>query len=220
MLPNIATWALATIVFAGLTVPIYHLLRRWLARRETARMGRALSISHAIFTALEHVPDAFINRDLRGGLVLLLTHQLNLLVQTNPHHPHLRDLQQRVTLLNRMPSGLQRAPLRSKQTRRHANIALRELARLLNDAVKQGAMAHKVGMLARASAMFAAQQIAVDNARQAAKDAENVRAYPQALNFAYQAKGLCQKLPPLLGERLTEAVGQDIARLEMRLGAP
>ncbi|MEQ8691483.1 MAG: hypothetical protein RIC89_11690, partial [Pseudomonadales bacterium] len=74
--------------------------------------------------------------------------------------------------------------------------------------------------LAAAAATFAAQQIAVETARQAAKDAENVRAYKQALNFAYQAQGLCRRLPPLMAEALSESVSADVKRLETQLGRP
>ncbi len=211
---NLPAWTFIITLALVITVPVYQIIKSRLARREAANLSRALSASHAVFTALEHVPDSMIQRDLRRGLVLLLTAYLDTLEEHNPLHPHLQALRQRVLKLNRIPSGMQRANLRSKQARRHATLALEELANLLKAGMQQKLVDQHDGALAHASAQFTAQQIAIENARQSAKDAENVRAYPQALNFAYQAQALCRKLPPLMSKALTEAVGQDIERLE------
>lgn len=214
LLTNILLWAVLPLTAAGMAWFTYRYLCKRQARLETTRMSLSLSASHAIFTAIEHIPDALINRDLRRGLVLLLTHHLEVLRATNPLHPHLREMQGRVTQLNRIPSGLQRAPLRSKLARRHASLALEELAKLLKVALKSRILDQKTGALAHASAVFTSQQVAVDTARQAAKDAENIRAYAKALSFARQARALCTKLPPLVGKSLADAVNQDIERLE------
>lgn len=93
-----------------------------------------------------------------------------------------------------------------------------EIAKLLKEAAKARELDQRAGALAHASAVFSGQQIAVETARQAAKDAENIRAYPQALNFALQAQALCRKLPPLIGKTLREAVDSDIERLETLSG--
>jgi hypothetical protein len=220
LLTNLLIWAVLPLTTTGLAWFIYQSLCKRQARLETTRMTQSLAASHAIFTACEHIPDGLINRDLRRGLVLVLTHHLEVLGETNPLHPHLQEMQGRVTLLNRMPSGLQRAPLRSKLARRHASLALEELAKLLKVALKQHILDQKTGALAHASAVFTSQQVAVDTARQAAKDAENIRSYAKALSFAHQARSLCTKLPPLVGKSLTDAVSQDIERLESLAGHP
>ncbi len=211
---NLPIWSLIITLALIATVPVYHIVRGRLARREAARFSRALSASHAVFTALEHVPDVLLQRDLRRGLVLLLNAHLDTLEHYNPAHPHLREMRNRVLKLNKIPSGLKRTALRSKQARRHATLALEELARMLKEGTEAQLLDRHDGALAQASAQFTAQQIAIDSARQAAKDAENVRAYPHALNFAHQALALCKKLPPLMGKAMTDAVSQDIERLE------
>ena len=211
---TLPTWTFIITLALVVTLPIYQIVKSRLARREAANLSRALSITYAAFTALEHIPDGMIHRDLRRGLVLLLTSYLDTLEAHNSSHPHLRTLRARVLKLNRIPSGMQRTNLRSKQARRHATLAFEEVASILKEGMRTKRVAQHDGALAYASAQFAAQQIAVENARQSAKDAENVRAYPQALNFAYQAQALCRKLPPLMSKALTDAVGQDIERLE------
>lgn len=199
---------------------VYMWLNRRKNTRQATRMSRALTTSQAVFTALEHIPDGLINRDLRIGLVLLLNNHLAALAEINPKHPILRGLQDQVLALNRMPSGFQRIRIRDKQKRKYATLALEEIAKIIHDAVLRKDLAQKPGDLARAAATFIAQQVAIENARQAAKDAENVRAYQKALNFAYQAQSLCKTLPPLMAKHLTEAVGQDIERLESSHRAP
>ena len=211
-------WGLCAVVAAILTWAGYRFLNRHRTRLEAQRMTRALSISHAVFTALEHVPNSLINRDLRRGLVLLLTHHIEVMQAANPQHPHLYDLQARISRLNRMPSGLASTKLRNKVERRHASVALEEIAKVLKEASKARELDPRAGALAHASAVFSGQQIAVETARQAAKDAENIRAYPQALNFALQAQALCKRLPPLIGQTLREAVDSDIERLETLSG--
>ena len=149
---------------------------------------------------------------------MLLSHHLEILRATNAHHPHLQDLETRLSQLNRMPSGFQRVSLRSKDARRHASVAFEQLAKILKDAVNEKAIHQKEGTLAHAAAVFSAQQMAVETARQAAIDAENVRSYPQALNYARQAHALCRKLPPLVGNALAESISQDVERLESMTG--
>lgn len=213
-LTNLQIWIPVSLTAVAVAWFSYRYITRRQARRETVLMTRALAVSHAVFTALEHVPEALINRDLRRGVVLLLTHQLEVLRRANGLHPHLQEMQVRVTQFNRIPSGMQRSPLRSKNTRRHACLALEEIAKLLKEAIKQKVLDQKTGSLAHASAIFAAQQVAVETARQAAKDAENVRCYPKALSLAHQARALCRRLPPLAGKALIDAVSEDIERLE------
>ncbi len=205
---------------AGLGWGVYHLLGRRKSARQAARMSRALSTCQAVFTALEHVPDGLINRDLRRGLVLLLNRHVATLAEINPRHPILHTLQQQLHSLNRMPSGFQKVRIRDKQKRKYATLALEKLAKILRDAIACKDLAQKPGDLARASATFIAQQIAVENARQAARDAENVRAYQKALNFAYQARSLCRQLPPLMAKSLTESLAEDIERLEAQYKQP
>jgi hypothetical protein len=217
---NSLIWITATLAAVALAGFTYRYMIRRRARRETARMTEALAVSHTIFTALEHLPDALINRDLRRGLVLLLTHHIDVLRETNGLHPHLREMQDRATKLNRIPSALQRSPLRNKSVRRHASLALDEIAKILKEATRRHILDRKTGALASAAAIFSAQQVAVETARQAAKDAENVRAYPKALNLAHQARALCRELPPLVGKALIDAVTDDIEHLESLVRHP
>ena len=213
-------WICLTCAISAAIVLTYRYLIKRVARQQARRMTRALSISHGIFTTLERVPDSLINRDLRRGLVLLISHHLDVLRETNAQHPHLNNLQQRVARLNRIPSGLHVTKPRNKVERRQASMAFEELAKLIKDAMILGELEPRDGALGHASAVFTGQQIAVDTARQAAKDAENIRAYPQALNFAHQAQALCRKLPPLVGKALSDAVTKDIDRLENLTGRP
>lgn len=129
-------------------------------------------------------------------------------------------LKNKMARLNRLPSGTDRAIIRNREQRRAASIAFEALAEQLNGAADKRSIPARQVALASAAAKFAAQQIAVETARQAAKDAENMRAYKQALNFTYQAKALCGKLPPLMSKALGHAVDQDVARLETQLGRP
>ena len=139
---------------------------------------------------------------------------LRVLADQNPEHPHLLYLQSQVARLNRIPNGFQRATLRCKQARKNASNGFSELAGLIKAGMNERAIDRRNGSLAYASATCAARQIAVETARQAAFDAENMRAYPQALDFAYQAQVLCRKLPPMMREKLTQAVTDDIERLK------
>ncbi|XOV85063.1 MAG: hypothetical protein ACFHXK_08035 [bacterium] len=217
LLTSYLIWIAATATTMALTAGIYVQLKRREAKLRARKITRALSKTHALLTAIEHIPDPMINRDLRRGLVLLMSHHIDVLHQTNPEHPHLRALRNKVAQINRLPSGLKSAKLRSKVERRHASSALEELAKLLKDATAQGELNQREGSLAQASAKFTGQQIAVEIARQSAKDAENIRAYPQALHFAKQARQLCRDLPPMVGSKLMAAVAADIERLESRL---
>lgn len=219
-LTSYLAWIAATATTIALTAGIYTLLRRREAKLRAQKMTRALSKTHTILTAIEHIPDPLINRDLRRGLVLLLSHHVDVLDRTNPDHAHLSAIKNRIAQINRIPSGLRPVKLRSKVERRHASSALEELAKLLKDATVTGELDRREGSLAEASAKFTGQQIAVETARQSAKDAENIRAYPQALHFAKQARQLCRNLPPMVGSRLMESVSADIERLESRLGQP
>jgi hypothetical protein len=213
-------WIAATATTMVLTAGFYTLFKRREAKISAQKMTRALSKTHAMLTAIEHIPDPLINRDLRRGLVLLLSHHIDVLNKTNPDHAHLAAIRNRVAQINRIPTGLKNAKLRSKVERRHASSALEELSKLLRDATIKGELEQREGSLAEASAKFTGQQIAVETARQSAKDAENIRAFPQALHFARQARQLCQNLPPMMGGKLTEAVSADIERLESRMGRP
>ncbi len=216
-------WIVIPAVFAtsiAITIALYFASRRSRARRTGERLSRSLGLIHEVFTALEQVPDVLITRDLRRGLVLLISHHVQILNGLAPRHPYLNFVQQRLARLNRLPSGMTRNTLRSRQQRREASLALERLSGILKGAAKTSALEQKQADIASAAAQFAAQQMAVETARQAAKDAENVRAYKQALNFAYQAQALCQKLPPLVGKALDEAVAQDVTRLEAALGKP
>ncbi len=217
-LTSYLAWIAATATTVVLTAGIYTQLKRREATLRARKMTRALSKTHTILTAIEHIPDPLINRDLRRGLVLLLSHHIDVLSKTNPDHAHLSAIQKRVAQINRIPSGLKNVKLRSKVERRHASSALEELAKLLRDATIEGELDRREGSLAEASAKFTGQQIAVETARQSAKDAENIRAYPQALHFAQQARQLCRNLPPMVGGKLMEAVSADIERLESRMG--
>ena len=220
MATSIILWSGITISIAALAVPTYYLLRRFLNRRQAQRFARAVTMAHNIFEGLKPIPDILIQRDLRRGLVLLLSSQLAVIRQHNPGHPHLHFLQEQVARFNRIPTGFQRGSLRSKAERRAASNAFADLADLLQEGIAQGAVDQRNGSLALASARCASQQIAVETARQAAKDAENVRAYPQALDFAYQAQALCRKLPPIMQEKFTQAVSEDIDRLKNLGNAP
>jgi hypothetical protein len=215
---KILAWLAISQVAAAAGWLSFRYLKRYQARQATQRVSQALAVSHAVFTALEHVPNGLISRNLRRGLVMLLSHHLENLRVTNPHHPHLHDLENRLTQLNRMPSGFQRINLRSKDARRHASVAFEQLAKILKDSLNQHIIDAKDGALAHAAALFSAQQMAVETARQAAIDAENVRAYGQALNYARQALALCSRLPPLVGAALAESISQDVERLEAMSG--
>jgi len=217
---GITFWLLTTIVIAAIAVPAYLLLSKARARRNAHSFTKALSRAHAILTALEPIPDAMIQRDLRRGLVLLLNDHLRVLAGQNPEHPHLLYLQSQVARLNRIPNGFQRTGLRCKQARRDASSGFSELAGLIKAGMNERAIDQRNGSLAHASAICAAQQIDVEMARQAAFDAEHMRAYPQALDFAYQAQVLCRKLPPMMREKLTQAVTDDIERLKNLGSAP
>jgi len=208
------TGLVLSITVAGTVFSIARFIHKRNTRIETGRITRALTINHTLFTALEHIPNGLVSRDLRRGLVLLLTHHIAVLQRTNARHPHLQDMQSRTAKLNKLPSGLQTSTLRSKVTRRQASVALEEVAKMVKEATQRKELQLREGTLAHASATFASQQIAVDTARQAANDAENIRAYPQALSFARQAHALCRRLPPIVGKVLTEATTQDIQRLE------
>lgn len=220
LLTSYLIWIAASVTTIVLTAGLYTLFKRREAKLRAHKMTRALSKTHAILTAVEHIPDPMINRDLRRGLVLLLSHHIDVLTRTSPDHAHLKALQNRVAQINRIPTGLKTAKLRSKVERRHASSALEELAKLLRDATIQGELDQREGSLAEASAKFTGQQITVETARQSAKDAENIRAFPQALHFARQARQLCRNLPPMVGGKLLEAVSADIERLESRMGRP
>ena len=192
----------------------YYYLRRYLFRRNSRRVTRALIQCQQIFSTLEHIPDPLIRRDVRSGVVHLLNHHIQILQSVNSQHPMLTNLRQQMSRINRMPSGMQRVNIRSKSQRQAAIHALEQLAKIMSEAILAGDVKRRVGDLASASARFCAQQLAVENARQSIQDAENLRAYPEALNFAYQAQSLCRSLPPLVGKLLSEAVDTDIERLE------
>ncbi|MEM9623759.1 MAG: hypothetical protein AAF993_19095 [Pseudomonadota bacterium] len=217
---NVVIAMLIAVVAAASACTVYLWFGKRRTAQTTARVTRALTLCQAIYTALEHIPDGIISRDLRRGLVLLLTNHLNVLAEANPKHPILPGMQRQVQKLNKIPSGFERERIRDKQTRRYAALALEQLAKILREAVSRRELDTKHGDLARASATFTAQQIAVENARQAAKDAENVGANKKALNFAYQAQSLCRSLPPLMGKALAESVATDIERLEGSLKQP
>jgi len=193
---------------------LYHYSSRSVARRDTQRMSNALMATHNTFAALDHVPSGMVTRDLRKGLVMMLAQHLNTLREVQPRHPHLYELDLRVQRLNKIPSGMLHQPIRSKKQRREAVLALEELAQFIKQAGHTKLLPTRVSALAHAAATFAAQQVAVESARHAAKDAENLHAYRHALNFYYQAHALCRKLPPLAGKALSEAVTLDIERLE------
>ncbi len=195
-------------------------LLRAAPRREGRRLANAIQSTEAIFQCLDRVPNNLINRDLRRCTVLLLSHHLEVLRDIQPRHPHLLYIESRQQRLNRIPTGLERRPIRTKKDRREAALALEELAGIIKKGARAKAVNARDADLGAAAALFAAQQIAVETARQAAKDAENVRAYQQALNFAYQAEALCRRLPPLMGKALTESVSADVERLEQQLGRP
>lgn len=192
--------------------------RRTAVQRTRRQVSAALAAAHEIFAAIEKIPPSLISRELRRGLVLLAKHHIDKVQRLQPRHFYLSQLNRQLALLNRIPSGMQRDPLRSRQARRDASLALEQMAEALKKASTKGCISQRQATLAGAAAQFAAQQVAVETARQAAKDAENVKAYRQALNFAYQAQDLCRRLPPLMGKALNEAVQQDVHRLERTLG--
>ena len=180
-------------------------------------MSRALTQTQALFNHLEHVPNGLITRELRRGLVLIISAHLKVLTDLQPRHPYLWDLNNRLQRLNRIPSAFEKKAIRNSADRKKASVALENLNTLIKEAGRLELIPQRDADLAAAAALFSAQQIAVETARQAAKDAENVRAYKQALNFAYQAQALCKRLPPLMAEALTESVAADVERLEARL---
>ena len=180
-------------------------------------MSDALTHTQEIFNCLERVPNGLIARDLRRGLVLIISAHLKILTDLQPRHPYLWDLNNRLQRLNRIPSSFEKKAIRNSADRKQASQALEVLHGLVKASGKSGLLPQRDADLAAAAALFSAQQIAVETARQAAKDAENVRAYKQALNFAYQAQALCKRLPPLMAEALTESVAADVERLEARL---
>jgi hypothetical protein len=216
------TWSIAITLAIPVLWWLWQLKQKLDLRREARRLSAALSVSHAVFQALDHLPQSLLSRDLRRGLVLLLHHHINVLKQVNPMHPHLTDLEQRMRTLNQIPSGMTPSRLRTKLERRYAAQALEELGRILKDAPKQNSLEQKVADLARAAAVFGSQHIAVESARQSCTDAENMRAYSSALNFAYKAQALCKSLPPMVGATLADAIASDIERLEAkcRTGTP
>lgn len=199
---------------------VYTFSSRAVARREGRRLSEALGTTSALFAALDKIPNVLIGRELRRGLVLIASHHVNVLTKLQPRHPHLHYLTSRLGRLNKIPTGFEKPNIRSKAERREVTLALEALADLIKTSARARVLPAKQADLAAAAATFAAQQIAVETARQAAKDAENVRAYKQALNFAYQAQGLCRKLPPLMAEALSESVSADVKRLETQLGRP
>lgn len=188
------------------------------AKREGKRMSLALTSTQAIFQCLDHIPNGLITREIRRSLVLIISAHLKVLTDLQPRHPYLWDLHNRLQRLNRIPSAFEKNSIRNRADRRAASQALEELHGYIKDAGRTQLIPSKDADLAAASALFGAQQIAVETARQAAKDAENMRAYKQALNFAYQAQALCKRLPPLMAGALAESVAADVERLEARLG--
>ena len=210
---------LLILAISGAACVVYYFSTRSVARRDSRRLAHALSTTQAVFAAVDEVPPGLIGRELRKALVLITNHHLTVLAELQPRHPHLAYLKARVDRLNRIPAGYERNQIRSISDRKGATIALESLSDIIKIAAKQKVLASKQADLAAAAASFAAQQVAIETARQAAKDAENVRAYKQALNFAYQAQALCAKLPPLMGKALTESLTADVERLETRVGA-
>ncbi len=99
-------WIAATATTMVLTAGFYTLFKRREAKISAQKMTRALSKTHAMLTAIEHIPDPLINRDLRRGLVLLLSHHIDVLNKTNPDHAHLAAIRNRVAQINRIPTGL------------------------------------------------------------------------------------------------------------------
>lgn len=206
--------AITVACVAALSWLTYYFSSQAYTRKQTRRLNKALTTTQAIFNAVDNVPNVLISRDLRRGLVLIINFYINELTELNAKHPHLYYLQTRIQKLNQIPTGFERLRIRSKADRKRASSALDTLANLIKQENQNQVIESKYADLARAAASFAAQQIAVETARQAAKDAENVRAYGAALNFTYQAQALCRKLPPMMAEALGESVAADVERLE------
>ena len=203
---------------AGSCAVVYYFSAKAVARRQGSKLSQALATTESLFSSLDDVPNVLISRDLRRGLVLIASHYIDVVVDIQPNHPHLWYLQSRMGRLNKIPTGFERTSIRSKSDRKRASLAFEKLAALVKQRGGKKILASRDADLSAAAAQFSAQHVAVETARQAAKDAENVRAYKQALNFAYQAQGLAKKLPPLMGKALADAVGADVERLENQLG--
>ena len=217
---TIAFSALIITIIVAASIGGYFFSTRAVARRDGRKLTRSIAMTQSMFDALDQIPNGLITRDLRRGCVLTINHHLGVLARIQPRHPHLYFLQNRLQRLNRLPSGFESKHIRTTADRRRATVALETLSSLIKSAAREKHLSAKAADLATTAASFAAQQIAVETARQAAKDAENVRAYTQALRFAYQAQALCKKLPPLMGKALTDSVSADVDRLESLLGRP
>ncbi|NKB98545.1 MAG: hypothetical protein GKR90_08650 [Pseudomonadales bacterium] len=211
-----STTIIAILICGGLSAGIwfYYYSQRAVTRRDGRRMTVALVQSRAIFQNLDKIPNALISRDLRKGLVLIVGHHLKTLNDLQPRHPFLWDLQNRLQKLNRIPSAFERSTIRTRVDRKAASQALEALCEVVKQARAEELLPNKQADLAAAAALFTSQHIAVETARQAAKDAENVRSYRQALNFIHQAQGLANRLPPLMAEAISESLKGDAERLE------
>lgn len=204
------------LVSAGLGVLYFS--KRSLALRAGRRLSHALANCQNMFHALKDIPDTLISRDLRIALVLLLKHHVETLCEMQPRHPYLVECQARLQKLNQIPSAFARSNLRTKSERATAAKALERLTRQVLDASKARQVPVKRADLAAAAARLAVLQLAVESARQEARDAENVRAYGQAMQFCQQALALAKSLPPLMRDALSEALQGDLERLEHYVG--
>lgn len=196
---------------------IYFTSAKARARRDSRKLALSVRDAEQLLSWMDQVPNKLVARELRKGLVLTLQYHIEQLESLQPRHPHLWYLQSRLQRLNKIPSGFERTGIRSREDRRQASVAFEALGEAMRKAGRRKILSVKQAHLAAAAATFAGQQIAVETARQAAKDAENVRAYRQALNFAYQAQALCGRLPPLMGDALRNTVSADVERLETLL---
>jgi hypothetical protein len=212
---NIA--ALATLLACGLvgtSIGVLLFSKKSFARRASRRLSHAITNCQRIFRALGDIPDTLISRDLRIALVLLLKHHIETLSELQPRHPFIIDCQNRLERLNQIPSAFARSNLRTKNERATAAKALESLTRLLQDARAKRLIPVKRSDLAAAAARLAVLQLAVESARQDAKDAEHVRAYRQAMQFSQQALALAKSLPPMMSGALSETLQGDLERLE------
>ena len=215
-----STIAIGFVVTVSLTiigVVVAQLLLQKRSSQHQAKVNASLTACQTIFASTYPLANESISKDVRRGLVMLLKHHIGVIEKYEPAHPMLNHLTARMVELNRIPAGRKQSRPRKNQDRQNTRISFERIAEIMQAAVKAGFIDAKNGKLAQVSAQFAAGQVAIDGARQAIRDAEHVRNYPQAMRYALHAKALCRKLPPLLAEQLNTVVQQDIERVEHML---
>ena len=194
--------------------------RYWVDRMKSAAAEHIAAAQH-LMNVIHAIPNEVISRNLRKGSVLLINEHINQAAKVLPKHPLLSNLRHQVAVLNKIPqmTPLAKARLRSKTVRQDAVTHLRRLAVEMQDALEEGWISDTDGNLAKQAAQFTADQLTVENARQAVKDAENVQSFAKALKLAHQARSYCRRLPPMLAEKTMNMLEADIERIQASLQA-